>query len=138
MTTTRSDKGTLTINGERVLTEWDLKLSREYVDATVFGDVNKDYLVDLTNVDITYHEPVTDFNASAAKEMYDDDPVALAIIDRLDKMEREAAFLREEKAELRRQNDRLSNELIRRIPQFKADDPVKNRKKAKNARKTGR
>ena len=31
-------------------TEWTLNLSRDYVDATVFGDTNKTYLVGLKDI----------------------------------------------------------------------------------------
>lgn len=37
-----------------VKTEWTLNLSRDYVDATVFGDTNKTYLVGLRDVQGTY------------------------------------------------------------------------------------
>ena len=35
-------------------TEWTLNLSRDYVDATVFGDVNKTYLVGLKDIQGTF------------------------------------------------------------------------------------
>jgi hypothetical protein len=35
-------------------TEWTLNLNRDYVDATVFGDVNKTYLVGLKDISGTY------------------------------------------------------------------------------------
>jgi len=35
-------------------TEWTLNLSRDYVDATVFGDTNKTYLVGLRDLQGTY------------------------------------------------------------------------------------
>jgi len=35
-------------------TEWTLNLNRDYVDATVFGDVNKTYLVGLKDITGTY------------------------------------------------------------------------------------
>jgi hypothetical protein len=35
-------------------TEWTLNLSRDYVDATVFGDLNKTYLVGLKDISGTY------------------------------------------------------------------------------------
>lgn len=35
-------------------TEWTLSLSRDYVDATVFGDVNKTYLTGLKDITGTY------------------------------------------------------------------------------------
>ena len=35
-------------------TEWTLNLNRDYVDATVFGDTNKTYLVGLKDVSGTY------------------------------------------------------------------------------------
>lgn len=89
MSTTKADKGYLYINGKKVQAEWDLKLERDYVEATVFGDPGKTPLVTLTNVTIEYDEPDIDFDAHAAREMYDDDPVALAIIDRLVEVERE-------------------------------------------------
>lgn len=34
--------------------EWTLNLARDYVDATVFGDVNKTYLVGLKDISGTY------------------------------------------------------------------------------------
>ena len=35
-------------------TEWTLNLNRDYVDATVFGDVNKTYLTGLKDISGTY------------------------------------------------------------------------------------
>jgi hypothetical protein len=35
-------------------TEWTLNLSRDYVEATVFGDVNKTYLVGLKDIQGTF------------------------------------------------------------------------------------
>jgi len=35
-------------------TEWTLNLSRDYVDATIFGDVNKTYLVGLKDIQGTF------------------------------------------------------------------------------------
>ena len=35
-------------------TEWTLNLNRDYVDATVFGDTNKTYLVGLKDIQGTY------------------------------------------------------------------------------------
>lgn len=35
-------------------TEWTLNLNRDYVDATVFGDVNKTYLAGLKDISGTY------------------------------------------------------------------------------------
>jgi len=35
-------------------TEWTLNLGRDYVDATVFGDVNKTYLVGLRDIQGTF------------------------------------------------------------------------------------
>jgi len=35
-------------------TEWALNLNRDYVDATVFGDTNKTYLVGLKDISGTY------------------------------------------------------------------------------------
>ena len=35
-------------------TEWTLALNRDYVDATVFGDTNKTYLVGLKDISGTY------------------------------------------------------------------------------------
>jgi len=37
-----------------VKTEWTLNLNRDYVDATVFGDTNKTYLVGLKDISGTY------------------------------------------------------------------------------------
>src|SRR5512139_1011049 len=36
-------------------TEWTLNLNRDYVDATVFGDVNKTYLVGLKDIQGTFN-----------------------------------------------------------------------------------
>lgn len=36
-------------------TEWTLNLNRDYVDATVFGDTNKTYLVGLRDLQGTYN-----------------------------------------------------------------------------------
>lgn len=36
-------------------TEWTLNLNRDYVDATVFGDVNKTYLVGLRDIQGSYN-----------------------------------------------------------------------------------
>lgn len=43
-------------SGQKVTskTEWTLNLSRDYVDATVFGDVNKTYLVGLKDIQGTF------------------------------------------------------------------------------------
>ena len=35
-------------------TEWSLSLNRDYVDATVFGDINKTYLVGLRDISGTF------------------------------------------------------------------------------------
>jgi hypothetical protein len=35
-------------------TDWNLNLNRDYVDATVFGDTNKTYLVGLKDISGTY------------------------------------------------------------------------------------
>lgn len=53
--------GAIYINGAKgvgtkvsLKTEWTLNLNRDYVDATVFGDVNKTYLVGLKDLSGTY------------------------------------------------------------------------------------
>lgn len=147
MSSTRADKGYLYINGTKVNAEWDLELSKDYVDATVFGDPGNPYetfLTSLTNVKIDFDEPEVAFDEQAAREMYDEDPVALVIIDRLAKMEREVFFLREERDEARGHILSLQKKVLelqeyrKRVVQFEADDPVKNRKKSKKSRKTGR
>jgi hypothetical protein len=53
--------GAIYINGPKgtgvkvtTTTEWTLNLSRDYVDATVFGDTNKTYLVGLKDIQGTY------------------------------------------------------------------------------------
>lgn len=38
----------------KLKTEWTLNLSRDYVDATVFGDTNKTYLTGLKDISGTY------------------------------------------------------------------------------------
>lgn len=50
-------------------TEWTLNLSRDYVDATVFGDVNKTYLVGLKDIQGTFAgllDTSGDFQVNAA------------------------------------------------------------------------
>jgi hypothetical protein len=44
--------GAIYLNGVKVVnkTEWTLNLNRDYVDATVFGDTNKTYLVGLKDI----------------------------------------------------------------------------------------
>lgn len=53
--------GALYLNGVKgvgtkvaLKTEWTLNLNRDYVDATVFGDVNKTYLAGLKDISGTY------------------------------------------------------------------------------------
>lgn len=53
--------GAIYINGIKgvgtkvsVKTEWTLNLNRDYIDATVFGDTNKTYLVGLKDLSGTY------------------------------------------------------------------------------------
>ena len=53
--------GAIYINGAKgtgtkvaTKTEWTLNLNRDYVDATVFGDTNKTYLVGLKDLSGTY------------------------------------------------------------------------------------
>lgn len=48
--------GTIAGGGTKVAakSEWTLNLARDYVDATVFGDVNKTYLVGLKDISGTY------------------------------------------------------------------------------------
>jgi hypothetical protein len=53
--------GAIYINGPKgsgtkvsLKTEWTLNLNRDYVDATVFGDVNKTYLAGLKDLSGTY------------------------------------------------------------------------------------
>ena len=53
--------GAIYINGKKgsgvkvtTKTEWTLNLSRDYVDATVFGDTNKTYLVGLKDIQGTF------------------------------------------------------------------------------------
>jgi len=53
--------GAIYINGAKgsgtkvsTKTEWTLALNRDYVDATVFGDTNKTYLVGLKDITGTY------------------------------------------------------------------------------------
>ena len=53
--------GAIYINGAKgvgdkvsLKTEWTLNLNRDYVDGTVFGDINKTYLVGLKDISGTY------------------------------------------------------------------------------------
>ena len=48
--------GMIKFNGTTVAVknEWTLNLNRDFVDATVFGDVNKTYLVGLRDISGTY------------------------------------------------------------------------------------
>jgi hypothetical protein len=52
-------------------TEWTLNLNRDYVDSTVFGDVNKTYLVGLKDISGTFAgllvtPPAGDYQVNAA------------------------------------------------------------------------
>jgi len=157
MSTTPSSltgKGDLRINGIPTKGEWELKLTRDYVDATVFGDTNKTYLAGMNIADLTYEvseRPTSEFDFTAAEEVYEDDPVALAIISRLESMEKEVALLRDEKAgliikekEARKARDETYQKMYemrdakRHIVQWQGDDPVANRRKSRKARNKGR
>jgi hypothetical protein len=77
--------GAIYINGPKgtgqkvaVKTEWTLNLSRDFVDATAFGDLNKVYLVGLKDISGTYagHLDVSgDIGVNAAD--LDDIPIYL-------------------------------------------------------------
>lgn len=77
--------GAIYINGPKgvgdkiaVKTEWTLNLSRDFVDATSFGDLNKVYLVGLKDISGTYSgnlDTAGDFGVNAAD--LDDIPVYL-------------------------------------------------------------
>lgn len=49
--------GSIKFNGTTVAikNQWTLNLNRDFVDATVFGDVNKTYLVGLRDISGTYN-----------------------------------------------------------------------------------
>lgn len=55
-------------------TEWTLALNRDYVDATVFGDINKTYLVGLKDVSGTY-AGILDVSGDLLLNATDDDAV---------------------------------------------------------------
>lgn len=55
-------------------TEWTLALNRDYVDATVFGDTNKTYLVGLKDVSGTY-AGILDVSGDLLLNATDDDAV---------------------------------------------------------------
>lgn len=70
-------------------TEWTLNLSRDYVDATVFGDVNKTYLVGLKDIQGTYAGILDNsgdllVNASSSDSvfiyLYSDDTVTITLL----------------------------------------------------------
>lgn len=70
-------------------TEWTLNLSRDYVDATVFGDVNKTYLVGLKDIQGTFAgllDTSGDFQVNAASSdavdiyLYADDGASPVLI----------------------------------------------------------
>jgi hypothetical protein len=70
-------------------TEWTLNLSRDYVDATVFGDVNKTYLVGLKDIQGTFAgllDVSGDFQVNAANSdavdiyLYADDGASAILI----------------------------------------------------------
>lgn len=77
--------GAIYINGPKgtgdkvsVKTEWTLNLSRDFVDATSFGDLNKVYLVGLKDISGTYSgnlDVAGDFGVNAAD--LDDIPIYL-------------------------------------------------------------
>jgi hypothetical protein len=83
-----------------------LNVGRDYVDATVFGEVNKTYLSGMTTYDLETVEPVPEegslmtFDYHAAQELYGDDPVAMTILNRMRDMEA-----------TRTQRDRAMNEV---------------------------
>ena len=155
----------LRINGMPVSGEWELRLTDDYVDATTFGDTNKTYLAGQRVVDLfikdwggvatgsgsPYKPEVPEFDFEAAREMYEDDPVALAIISRMLTLETALDMaemtISEQHAQMRAQTEK-SNEareayalvvkenqkmrsMLHRDPpdggQWPADDPVKKR-----------
>lgn len=70
-------------------TEWTLNLSRDYVDATVFGDVNKTYLVGLKDIQGTFAgllDVSGDYQVNAASSdainiyLYADDRTGLEVL----------------------------------------------------------
>lgn len=70
-------------------TEWTLNLNRDYVDATVFGDTNKTYLVGLRDVSGTFAgllDVSGDYQVNAAVSdsidiyLYADDRTSLEVI----------------------------------------------------------
>lgn len=65
-------------SGDKVATktEWALNLNRDYVDATVFGDTNKTYLVGLKDVSGTY-AGILDVSGDLLLNASDQDTVAM-------------------------------------------------------------
>jgi hypothetical protein len=65
-------------DGEKVATktEWALNLNRDYVDATVFGDTNKTYLVGLKDVSGTY-AGILDVSGDLLLNASDEDAVSM-------------------------------------------------------------
>jgi hypothetical protein len=70
-----------------VKNQWTLNLNRDFVDATVFGDINKTYLVGLRDISGTYNGLLDNsgdllLTASAADagliELYSDDSTLVA------------------------------------------------------------
>jgi hypothetical protein len=64
--------------GDKVATktEWALNLNRDYVDATVFGDTNKTYLVGLKDVSGTY-AGILDVSGDLLLNASDEDTVSM-------------------------------------------------------------
>lgn len=135
-TSLEGGKGTLTVNGKLIGTDWDLKFK-------VFGDQSKTYLMGSTDVNLVFDEPElrteVQFDHREAERQYADDPVALAIIDRLARMEHETASLRGERDQARRDLEtsrRMNADLQRKVleqtlcsQRWRGDDPEKARKK---------
>lgn len=72
--------GAIYVGGVKVAakTEWTLSLSRDYVDATVFGDVNKTYLVGLKDITGTY-AGLLDTSGDLLVNATDDEAVTIAL-----------------------------------------------------------
>lgn len=74
--------GSITIGGTLVAekTEWTLNMARDRVDATVFGDTNKTYLLGLPDVTGTYAGFLNTAGDAMLTAASDGDAVAIAVL----------------------------------------------------------
>lgn len=72
--------GAIYVNATKVATktEWTLALNRDYVDATVFGDTNKTYLVGLKDITGTY-AGILDTSGDLLVNATDEEAVTIAL-----------------------------------------------------------